>query len=83
MRGMKKIQGKKRWLALVVTTYLLSGATGLVWAAPISVSTTSMVNPSTNISSNIQAYNSINVTQASANSSVSVGVADRLFGYRE
>lgn len=69
---MTRIQGKKRWLALMVTTYLLSGANNLVWAAPVSVSTTSMVNPSTNISTSSQAYNSIHVTQSSADSSVSV-----------
>ena len=59
---MTKLQGKQRWLALMVTAYLLSGATGAVWAAPITVSTNKMVNTGNNNSSAIQAYDSIHVT---------------------
>ena len=69
---MTKLQGKQRWLALMVTAYLLSGATGAVWAAPITVSTNKMVNTGNNNSSAIQAYDSIHVTQDSTDSAIVV-----------
>ena len=54
----------------MVTAYLLSGATGAVWAAPITVSTNKMVNTGNNNSSAIQAYDSIHVTQDSTDSAI-------------
>ena len=71
---MKKHQ---RWLALMVTAYLLSGSMGTVAAAPIQ--STKMVRDGNNLSSSTTPYDLIAVTQNSADSSINLGMGETIF----
>lgn len=74
---MFRMKNRQKWLALVVTAYLLSGGSGTVAAAPIQ--SAKMVKDGNNLSSSTTPYDLINVTQNSADSSITVGLGDVVF----
>ena len=74
---MYKKHGKEKLLALMILAYILSNNSSVFAQGPIQ--STTMVSPSNNSSSNAEPYNSILVTQDSANSSILIGTDKTIY----